>query len=56
MKILSQKNWKPKPGTDIRAAVLATLTGPKRMFKRDPKKTGWWITNSPSIVEVKVSL
>eukprot|EP01118_Nematostelium_gracile_P003391 TRINITY_DN138_c1_g2_i1.p1 TRINITY_DN138_c1_g2~~TRINITY_DN138_c1_g2_i1.p1 ORF type:complete len:629 (+),score=232.77 TRINITY_DN138_c1_g2_i1:134-2020(+) len=41
------KSWnKIKTGnTDVKTAILSALTDSKKIFKRDTKRTGWWIIN-----------
>jgi len=34
---------------DVKSAILATLTDSKRLFKRDTKRTGWWMINTDLI-------
>jgi len=43
------KSWNKikSPGNaDCKGAILSALTDSKRLFKRDTKRTGWWIINS----------
>jgi len=40
------KSWNRDSPSDLcRSATLSTLTGFKWLFKRDTKRTGWWIIN-----------
>ncbi|PRP83917.1 hypothetical protein PROFUN_08854 [Planoprotostelium fungivorum] len=44
----ANKNWSRTKAinTDVKGAVLSALTDSKRIFKRDPKRTGWWMINA----------
>jgi len=41
----TSQNWKGKPTIDVKSAILETLTDPRKVFKRDTRKTGWWMNN-----------
>lgn len=47
------KNWNKIKGTnqDCKSAILAALTDSKRFFKRDTKRTGWWMISDPEVVK-----
>jgi len=36
---------------DVKNAILSTLTDSKRLFKRDTKRTGWWMINADLIID-----
>eukprot|EP01117_Protostelium_nocturnum_P004581 TRINITY_DN1653_c0_g1_i1.p1 TRINITY_DN1653_c0_g1~~TRINITY_DN1653_c0_g1_i1.p1 ORF type:complete len:623 (+),score=219.26 TRINITY_DN1653_c0_g1_i1:460-2328(+) len=49
------KNWNrvKAVNTDCKGAILAALTDSKRVFKRDSKRTGWWMINNEKLNPIK---